>query len=548
GGSVRLYLQPLQDIYLRSDFEMDFGDSGDITYVYLFSAIAILILLIACFNFINLATARSARRAREVGLRKTMGAQRSRIVLQFIGESVLLSLLAVAVTGILLELSLPVFNSLTGYNFDINYFSDWRTLPFLLVFGLVTGVLAGVYPAFFLSSYQPVKVLKGSVAAGLSTRFRSILVVIQFVISVVLIIGTLTINGQLKYVKNKKLGFTSEQVLVIPNIPNNGGRDFRTLQDELSRVPGVVAIGASSRTPGRGIRKSVVFPEGFAVDEPQTVDVLIIDPGFIPTLEIELAQGRNFSADLASDTVESVIINELAATKFGWRDPIGKRFLSPQLPGTENSDPELVVVGVVKDFHIASLRMQIDPLVIFYDASELADLSIKIRTADISKTVAAIEAKWQSFHPDRPFNYFFLDDTFNNLYLGEERLGKLVLDFSLLAIFVGCLGLFGLASFSAEQRTKEIGIRKTLGASVADIVRLLSKDFVVLVIISNLIAWPVAWYALNDWLENFAYRTTLGPVTFLTAALIALVIAMLTVSYQAIKAAIANPVDSLKYE
>jgi putative ABC transport system permease protein len=549
GGSMKFLLQPLTSIHLHSDMGYDLSANGNIAHVYLFAAIALFILLIACFNFINLSTARSASRAKEVGIRKTFGAARNKLIRQFLGESVIYSVLAIFLSSILLELSLPLFNSLAGRELSFHYLQTPWFIPGLLLFALAVGFVAGFYPAFFLSSFQPVRVLQGGLKAGLSnSRFRSVLVLIQFAISITLIIGTITIYNQLYFMKNKKLGFNKKQVVVIPGIDDTIRQSLSTLKEELAAVPGVLHVAASSRVPGRGVMKGVLRPEGFSEDQPVTMDLLTVDPDFLPTMGIELAAGRNFSNDLASDTTDAVIINQAAARKIGWDDPIGKKFIFTPPPGSETPITSATVVGVVKDFHISSLHQRIEPLFVDYALERMSTITVKIAPDNISGTLELLKSKWEGIVPNKPFDYQFLDETFDSQYRSEERMGNIALSFSLLAIFIGCLGLFGMSAFSAEQRTKEIGIRRVLGASVTGIVGLLSKEFLMLVAIANLIAWPIAYYAMDKWLQDFAYRIDIGLGIFIPAGIAALLIALVTISFQATKAALNNPIDSLRYE
>ncbi len=549
GGKMRFYLQPLTDIHLYSDFAVDIQQPGDISYVYLFSGVALLLLLIAGFNFINLTTARAIRRAREVGLRKTLGAQKTNLVLQFLGESIFLSLLAVIIAGLLIELALPIFNSLTGYNFTIDFFTSWWTIPALFALALGTGILAGMYPAVVLSSYRPVSVLKG-LREGSRRRltFRRMLVLFQFLVSAILIVATLTIRQQLSYARNIKLGYAKDRILVIPENPAQSADDLHILKAELRQVPGVVNAAATSMVPGRGMFKGAVQPEGFTIDQSQTVDILIVDADFLDLMEVEFTAGRNFSTTLASDTSQSVIINQTAARKFGWDEPIGKEFLNPPVPGQADGAPPSIVVGVVKDFHLHSVHSLIDPLLVTFDYSQLANLVLKVDTENIQGTMAALKDKWNDLYPGTTMNSFFFDEFYNSLYQNEERLGTLMIDFSILAIFIGCLGLFGMSAYSAENRTKEIGVRKVLGATEIGIVNLLAREFIYLILIANLLAWPLAWYFLKKWLSNFAYHIDFGLLIFFQALLIVTLITLITVSFQAIKAALANPVESLRYE
>jgi len=549
GGTLTLALQPLTSIHLYSDFELDISTNGDITYIYLFSSIALFVLLIACFNFINLATARSSTRAKEIGMRKTFGADRGKLVVQFLGESIIYCVFSLILALLLLEVSLPLFNSLVGRELTLNILQIPSLLGGFVGLTLLTGFISGSYPAFFLSSFHPVRVLKGNEKSGVSNkRFRNFLVIVQFSISIILIIGTITVYHQLYYMKNKKLGFNKEHVVVIPGMSDSMQQSYLSIKGELERLSGIVGVGGSDMIPGKGIRKSLFLPEGFSEDQAQTMDFLNIDHHFIPTMGMELAAGRNFSADLATDTSESVIINETAVEKFGWDEPIGKTFIFRPTPGTEGETTIMNVIGVVKDFHMTSLRRKIDPLLIFYSLDGLSSFVIRISPENIMSSMELLEKKWKEIDSERSFDYYFLDESFDSQYGAEERLGNITLYFNLLAIFIGCLGLFGLAAFTAEERTKEIGIRKVLGASMVSIIGLLNKEFIKLVVIANIIAWPFAWYGLRLWLQNFAYRINLGWSTFFLAGVLALVVALITVTYQSIKAATANPVDSLRYE
>jgi putative ABC transport system permease protein len=549
GGTVKLFLQPLTRIHLYSDFERDLSAAGDITYVYLFSGIALFVLLIACFNFVNLATARSATRAREVGMRKTLGAGRGKLIGQFLGESVIYSFISIVLAFILLELALPLFNSLAQRELSLNYLQNPWLIPGLVGLALAVGLLAGCYPAFFLSSFKPVRVLKGTWSTTASgSGFRRALVVAQFVISIALIIGTITIYNQIDFMKNKKLGFDKEHVLIIPGMNQATRQSYLSIRDQLMSIPGVRAVGASSLVPGRGLTKSLFLPEGFSDNQPQTMDFLIVDPDYFPTMGIKIAKGRNFSADLATDSTESAIINETAARRFGWDNPIGKTFRLLTPPGAGGETQTFNVVGVVKDFHLQSLHQKIEPQIIFYDLSGLNNISVRIAPENVTHTMDLLKKEWQKINPQRPFDYFFMDESFDSQYRAEERLGTITLYFGLLAILIGCLGLFGMSSYTVEQRTKEIGVRKVLGATVAGIVLLLSKEFTRWVLVANVIAWPAAYLLADRWLGNFAYRIGISWTTFVLAGFLALLIALITVSFQAVKAALANPVETLRYE
>jgi putative ABC transport system permease protein len=549
GGSLTLELQPLTRIHLYSDFERDLSAGGSISYVYLFSGIAIFILLIAGINFVNLSTARSADRVQEVGMRKTLGAVRSRLVGQFLGESIFYSLLSSGLAVGLVALVLPAFCSLVGRDLSFNFLSaPWLILA-LLGAALLVGILAGGYPAFFLSSFHPVRVLKGTFRHGSSNRnFRRVLVVLQFAISIALIISTLTVYQQIRFMKTKTLGFNKEQVVVIPGINDAMRESYRSIRSELLAVPGVLDVGASSYVPSRGRLVGGFFPEGFADGQNLTMDYLEVDFDYLPTMGMELVAGRNFDPDLKTDADESLLINETAAKKIGWDDPVGKNFLFQPPPGQEGEAARIKVIGVVKDFHMASLRQKIEPMIIFCDVPSVRIFSVRIAPGNIMAVMGRLGTKWKELAPNRPFDYLFLDESFDSQYRAEERLQGVTLYFSILAVFIGCLGLFGMASFTAEQRTKEIGIRKVMGASASGIVRLLSREFVILVVLANAVAWPAAYIFLNRWLSNFAYRMQIGWVVFAAAGILALLIALLTVSFQALKAALADPITSLRYE
>jgi putative ABC transport system permease protein len=549
GGTLDCYLQPLTDIHLRSHLQGELGANGDITYVYLFTLIALFILLIACVNFINLATARSTARAREVGMRRTLGANRIRLIVQFLGESVLFCLLSLLISFIIIEISLPFFNDLAARELTLNLLNPPWIMAGFFGFAILVGCLAGVYPALFLSSFKPVKVLKGSFETGTArSRFRGLLVVLQFTISIALIVSTLTIYHQIQYMKHKNLGFDREQVVVMPRLTPSLRQSLDTVKDRIAAVPGVIDVAASTFAPGRGYRLSIVQPEGFADDQPQTLSYLEIDHNYLPTYKMNLLEGRNFKKEFSTDPAQSVLINQTAARQFGWDDPVGKTMSNATLTDSGRVQLTRTVIGVVADFHQRSLHNKIAPLVIGNIPVEFWTLSVRIAPENVSAILDEIEEAWKGFDPNRPFSFYFLDEAIDARYRSEERLGNITLIFSLLAIFIGCLGLVGMSAYTAEQRTKEIGIRKVLGASITAIVRLLSVRFLVFIAVANVIAWPVAYYAMHRWLENFAYRVNPQPWIFLLSMLLALTIAMITVSFQAVRAATVDPVKSLRYE
>ncbi len=549
GGSLHLFLQPLERIHLYSDFERDISANGDITHVYLFSGIALFVLIIAGINFINLSTARSSTRAQEVGMRKTLGAVRSRLIGQFLGESMIHSILAMGLAIGLINFFLPLFTPVIGRELTLNFIqAPWLLAAFLGMTAMV-GVLAGSYPAFILSSFAPVHVLKGALKArGLHSRLRKILVVFQFSISIALIAATVIVYNQITFIKTKKLGYNKDHVVVIPGMSESLRKSYRSIRSELLNLSGVIDVGASDLVPSRGHLIAPFLPEGFADDQLMAMDYMDVDVYYIPCMGITIAAGRNFSEDFTTDPDESVLINETAAKKIGWENPVGKRFVFRPPPKSGGEVFYVTVIGVVKDFHLQSLRERIEPLIIFNDYDSLSTLSIRIAPDDIPHTMDLIEKKWKELDPNRPFNFLFLDESLDSQYRQEERLRTITFYFSFLAVLIGCLGLFGMASFSAEQRTKEIGIRKVLGASVFGVVRLLAKEFLLLVIAANLLALPVAFFAMNRWLQSFAYRMNIHAWVYVLTAALSLFIALITVSYQALRAALSDPVNALRYE
>ncbi|MFC2158209.1 ABC transporter permease [Acidobacteriota bacterium] len=544
GGTVEFKLQPMTQIHLNSGVEGEIEGQGDIAYIYIFAAVAVFILLIACFNFMNLSTARSTKRAREVGLRKVLGSERKQLIAQFLNESLFHCLIALVLAVALVALALPMFRSLSGSALTLRFQDILWLVPAVFGFVLITGFIAGSYPAFFLSSFQPIRTIKGHLRQGKQkSRFRSLLVVVQFAVSITLIIGTIVILNQLRFMKSTHLGFNKEQVLVLQIRDQTIRNSLNSLRTELKKTPGVIEVAASSHVPASGARRNAILPEGFQIDESQMVAIMSADPGFLATMGIELASGRNFDDLHATDDQRTYLINETAARRFGWEDPVGKTIL--ELDGRKEP---CIIVGVVKDFHFLSLRMEIEPVLIEYNPSAFGFISLRIQPANISQTLGNVEKTWGKLDPTGGFDYFFLDQSFDSQYRSEERLSTLFSYFTFFAIFIACLGLFGLAAYSVEQRTKEIGIRKVLGSSYSNIIFLLSKDFVRWVLLANIIAWPLAYFAMNTWLQDFAYRTALDYKPFLISATAALLIAFLTVSYQAIKAGLSNPVDALRNE
>lgn len=543
GNYLKAELTPLSDIHLRSDAELELAKGGSIQYVYIFSFIAVIILLIACVNFMNLSTARSSNRAKEVGVRKVLGSARNDLIAQFLTESILVTLVSAFIATAMAILLLPLFNQLSGKLLGFTLQSlTWLT-PSLIVIVIVVGLLAGSYPALYLSGFRPIEVLKGKLSAGFTSSYlRSSLVVFQFGISIMLIICTLVIYNQLNYIHNKNLGFNRDQVLVVKNT-NVLGKQAGSLKRELKQMPGVVDATMSLYQPtGDDRLKTGLFPDR-VIDVKKDIlsEFWSVDEDYLNTMGLKLVSGRNFSKRLASDT-SAVIVNETFVEKFGQKDPLNKFIYR-----NSGIEQQFHIVGVVKNFNFESLKDKISPLVLVYSPDNGA-ISVKVKTADLLGLMSKIEDKWKQFSPNQQFSYSFMDQDFDATYRTEKRLGTLLMSFSTLAILIACLGLFGLAAYAAEQRNKEIGIRKVLGASVSGIVSMLSMDFIKLVLISILIASPLAWYFMDKWLQSFAYRTELHWWILAIAGTVAILIAFVTISFQSIKAALANPVESLRSE
>ncbi len=544
GQKMFYFLQRLTDIHLKSHLQAEIEGNGDIRYVYVFSIVAAFILLIACINFMNLSTARSANRGMEVGMRKVFGAHKKRLIYQFITESVGLSFCGLFLALVIVELSLPVFNNLTGK--EINEASILNFVVGLGLIGLVafTGLAAGSYPAFYLSSFQPIETLRKKMQSGSRRGFlRSSLVILQFTISVILIISTFIVIIQLRFMKDQKLGFKKEQVLAVRIKGNAIPQQNEAFKNELKKNASVLEAAYSNGIPGKTQTVLTLFQEGMPASVTHTFDFIFADYDFVKTYEIEIAKGRDFSREFGSDKGGAFLINEIAAAKLGWgEETLGKKI-------GYSDEVMRPIVGIVKDFHYKSLKEVIGPLAIFLAPENLPLLSIKMNTNDISAALSFIEKTWTSFEKDRSFEYFFVDENFDSLYHSEEQLSQIITFFAFIAIFVASLGLFGLASYTAEQSTKEIGIRKVLGASVGSIVVALSKNFLKWVLIANVIAWPMAYFVMkNYWLSNFPFRIPISILTFIAAGMLSAFIALLTVSFQSLKAALTNPAETLKYE
>ena len=546
GNKLEYSLTPLTDLHLYSSRPYELSAGGNIQYVYIFSIAAIFILLIACINFMNLTTARSANRAKEVGIRKVLGTERKNLVAQFLSESTVMAILSALLALGIVFLALPLFNSVSGKNMAMQSLLHPAYIVMLAALPFIVGLIAGSYPAFFLSSFRPIEVLKGKLKSGSSNGgIRSGLVVFQFVTSIMLIIGTFIIYRQLHYIQNKNLGYSKDQVLII-----NGAFSLQhnvdAFKQDILQQPGVQSGTITSFLPTPSGRSDNVFSKNQVVDAKNgfSMQEWGVDYDYIKTMGMQLVAGRNFSRDFGTDSA-TVVINEATAKNLGYTNPVGEHLYKPDMQ--TGAIKAYTIIGVVKDFNFESLKRNIDLLGLFLYRSE-AFAAFKISAANAPAIIQAAEKKWKSLAPGIPFSYKFIDAAFDEVYSAERRVGKIAVSFSVLAILIACLGLFGLAAFIAEQRTKEIGIRKVLGASIGNLVAMLSKDFLKLVLISSVIAFPVAWWGMSRWLQDFAYRVDISWWIFVLAGLIAAGIALITVSFQAIKAAVANPVAALRSE
>jgi putative ABC transport system permease protein len=551
------FFQPLKDVHLYSaNFKFDIAQRGNIMYVNALTIIAIFILLIACFNFVNLATAKSLQRAKEVGVRKSVGAGRKQLMMQFIGETIFLSFISVFISIVLAILLLPWLNEFTGKNISFALFMNPIVLLLFFALTLIVGIIAGFYPALVLSGFKPVKVLKGSISSdeepGKIPWLRHGLVVTQFTLSVLLIISAIIVFKQVDYLHNKDLGFNKEQIMFFPMRGDNMFKNADAFKNELLKSPGVASVSIGYGFPGDAVAGDEIIVPRNGQQQSQSATQLMVDFDYIKTLNLQLVAGRDFSKTMSTDKDHAWIINETAVKQLGFGTPqkaIGQDlYWHPWGASNPDSLKTGKIIGIVKDFNYKSLYDKVETTVlqIFPDAAW--KVAVKMKTAGIGNTINQVKDVWNKFTPEFPIEYKFLDENFEAMYTAEDKLKSLLCLFTGIAIFVGCLGLFGLAAYTAERRRKEVGIRKVLGASTQGVVMLLSKDFIKLVLISLLIASPVAWYFMNKWLQDFAYRINIGWWVFALAAIVALSIAFVTVSFQAIKAALANPVQSLRTE
>ncbi len=544
GYTIRL--EPLKDVYLRTTADRQPGETGSLSNIYVFSMIGLFILIIAMINFMNLSTARSMERAKEVGIRKSIGADRKSLIFQFLGESLIIVFLAALVAILFVSVSLPMMNDLTGKVFDLAQVVNWQTVPFFLGIMLLVGLLAGSYPAFVLSSFQPVMILKGiNKSSAKGVFLRKGLVIFQFSLSIALIAGTMIVYSQMGHLLDKEMGFDKEQMLVLDyNYDEQVNFMSSALKTEMENLPSVTSAAFSRSVPGSYFPNAYTTIEsanGELVGEAQPIFQVGID--FVNHYNLELVAGRSYSRDYPSDSSSALVLNEAAARQYGYSNPadiIGKKFDQWGRSGE--------VIGVVKDFNYISLHRTIEPLTLPFEPYASRYLSLKITGEDLPATLSQVEEIWKKLAPQRPFLYSFLDEDFNTQYQSDFRFRKIFTTFSVLAILIACLGLLGLATYTAEQRTKEIGIRKVLGADIGSIVGLLSKDFIKLVLVAIVVATPLSWFAMNKWLEGFAYQVPIHWWIFGIAGLLSIVVALFTISFQSIKAALMNPVNSLKSE
>lgn len=547
GNYYRFSLTPLAKIHLQSNIRDEFEANGSIQTVYIFIAIAVLILLIACVNFMNLSTARSSNRAKEVGVRKVLGSARKYLIAQFLTESIMVTLVGAVIAVFTAWALLGLFNNLAGKQLAITPGILLWLLPSLLVFIIVIGCLAGSYPAIYLSSFQPIQVLKGKLAAGFKNSvLRNVLVVGQFVISIGLIIGTLVIYNQLKYIENKDIGFNREHVMTVWDTWTLGDK-AKTFKQEVKQLAGVQNVSMTGFLPtGGSDNNSSVFKDP-VLDQKRAIlsSIWFVDEDYIPTMGMKMVAGRNFSTQMSTDTT-AIIINESAAKLLAFPNPLDQKLYVPQDNMAKIMKP-YHIVGIVKDFNFKSLRENVTPMILF-NSEDRGALNIRIKSSDIKALQEQIKNKWTAFSPNHAFNFSFMDQDFDKMYRAEQRQGQIAVSFTSLAIVIACLGLFGLAAYAAEQRTKEIGIRKVLGANVSNIVSMLSKDFIALVLIAILVAVPIAWYFMHQWLQGFAYHQNVQWWIIAVAGSGAILIAFVTISFQSIKAALTNPVKSLRSE
>ena len=543
---LEMYLQPLTEIHLQSDhmrFQTFNNKQGSLVLVQVFIAIAILVLLIACINFMNLSTARATKRAKEVGIRKVLGTRKRSLIYQFLGESLLIAFLALVLGVILVLLTTPFFRELSGNRLLLSFYDYPAFLPELLLVTFVTALIAGGYPAFFLSSYQPIETIKGKpdrLGNTGSTRLRKLLVVCQFVVAIALIITTGVIIDQMQFIRDKDLGFDKEQLI---SVPLRGKMDpvvVERLKERVAQHSAVVGVSASSGRFGASGSQSIRKIAGGEAEKSIMMRIGYTDYDFIETMKMDLVTGRSFSKEFATDSTAAAIINETAAKELGWDEPLGKAF-------ARGDSPDLIVIGVIRDYHYNKMTQKIEPMILSIDPDRFDYLVVRAESQRMTEVIDYLSEVW-SANVDRPFDYAFLDEYFARMYEDETNSGKLFAAFALLAVFIACLGLFGLISYTTEQRVKEIGIRKVLGASVPGLVARLCSDMIKWILVAGVLAFPLGYYAVDNWLSNFQYRTNIEWSTFLASILVVATVALLTVGYQATRAALSNPVEALKHQ
>jgi putative ABC transport system permease protein len=545
GNKYRFYCQNLKDIHLDPSVQQDFKPATDPKYLVIFASIAILIMIIAAINFMNLSTAQAARRAKEVGIKKVGGSSRGMLITQFLSESTILAFISLIIALVIVKVSLPYLNSTLGASLDLKLFSAWYVIPVLIMFAILVGFLSGAYPALFLSSFSPYEVLKGEMKTSMqSGRLRKVLVVFQFTVSILLIVGTMVMYSQIKFMLNKDVGFKKEQIIVLERSSELGTK-LKSFKDAVKQINGVLNVASSTSVPNRNNNSSGYGMEG-RKDETFLIQTNYIDYDYISTFGMTLVEGRSFNESFSGDK-DACIINESAKKDFNIQDIEKTRFYKPQEDGKFRA---LQVIGVVRNFNFESLRNPIHPYIFMFRDEEntYGYLSVRLAPNNFSSTISQIEKTWKEFTANSPLQYYFLDQDFEQMYIQEKQNARMAVIFSILAIFIASLGLFGLTSFTVEQKTKEIGVRKAMGSSVMGIYFVISREVFILVTVSAVLAWPIIYYIAGKWLENFYYRINLSIFTFLAGLTIALGIAVLTITYRIMKAARVNPAQSLKYE
>jgi len=541
---VTLYLQPLTDIHLRSHHDYEMHPNSNYIYIYILSAIAIIVLVLACINFMNLTTANSACRAREIGIKKVFGSSRKRLTAQFLGETIILSFIALIISAVIVEVLLPAFNNFTNKEIPLSFILSPKAILFAILLATTVGLFAGLYPAVFLSSFQPLRILRGTLSKGAKGGYaRKGLVVIQFSISIALIIGTLIVFSQLRFIRKTDLGCKRDQIILIQTV-GDIARNYRTFKEELLKNPEVINVTGMEDILGANHNTRAVVIEGLSDDQQFWYPMFMVRHDFLETFDIEVVEGRGFSEDIPADTLHAIMINETMVKNLGWtnEEAIGKSI---------RSDGDERVIGVFKDFHILSLHNPVNNFILDLFQVEgplIRYIAVRVNSTNYSRLLKDLEQKWHAIASTRPFEYSFLDDELNLLYKDEDKFGTFSIILTLLALIIASLGLIGLTSFMAEQRTKEIGIRRALGASVTSVIKLLSNEFIILIIIANLIAWPLAWFFTHNWLQNFYQRIEINWLLFIAATIITMFLSLVITSYRAIRTSSRNPADTLRYE